>query len=87
MISPTICGESYVGETGKSMRLAYLEDRGDSNAAPTSVAKQKCVRETLTHRAASGKICQLPIEDPFGAGMSFDVMSKVSMKPFVPLNS
>jgi len=27
------------------------------------------------------------IEQPFGAGTSFDDMSKVSMKPFVPLNS
>jgi hypothetical protein len=46
--------------------------------------RRKKFRRTMKTVETSG--CQLPMEDLL-LGTSFEVMSKVSMNPFVPLNS
>jgi hypothetical protein len=56
---------------------------------PASFATRKSApKEIPAHHEKHSRqtICQLPME-PLPLGISFEVMSKVSMNPFVPLNS
>ena len=53
------------------------------SAPPRKECAERVRRTTKTVRADG---CQLPMEG-LPVGTSFEVMSKVSMNPFVPLNS
>jgi hypothetical protein len=49
--------------------------------------KEKCAeRDRRTTKTVRADGCQLPM-DGLPVGRSFEVISKVSMNPFVPLNS
>jgi hypothetical protein len=58
-----------------------------ASTASSAPARRKCaekVRRTIKQLEIDG--CQLPTEG-LPVATSFEVMSKVSMNPFVPLNS
>jgi hypothetical protein len=89
-----------MGKVGRRARLATGRGTRDRVNAASSVGlstfrlnsrcaaiRKKCAerfRRTVKTVRADG--CQLPMEG-LPVGTSFEVMSKVSMNPFVPLNS